>query len=98
MAKCVQCAAELGAPLASISGSQIGDENTDCYYLCPQCDVYTLEHVYDDFDGETTVSREGPVSREKGDKSVALIRQCTEPWDKKCRCPAHLQYFNANLD
>lgn len=98
MTKCLQCGRDLPDSPVCISGSQLGDENTDCYYLCPKCSVYTLEHVYDDFDGETSVSVEGPVNKEKGDRAVSLIRQCAEPWDKTCRCPAHLQYFNANLD
>ena len=29
---------------------------------------------------------------------VALIRKCAEPWDKKCRCDAHRDYFNNTLD
>ncbi len=98
MVKCIQCGKELEKSEASISGSQLGDENTDSYYLCPVCGVYTLEHYFDDFDGEGSSSFEGPVSKEKGDQAINLIRQCPEPWDKTCRCPAHLKYWSGNLD
>jgi hypothetical protein len=27
-----------------------------------------------------------------------LIRQCSQPWNKKCRCKAHQSYFEGWLD
>ncbi len=84
--------------VASISGSIMGDENTDTYYLCPVCRVYTVEKFRDDFTGEESASVSGPLSKEKGDESVELIRKCATPWDKKCRCAAHLAYFGSALD
>jgi hypothetical protein len=27
-----------------------------------------------------------------------LIKQCPEPWNKKCRCEAHRAYFGGWLD
>jgi hypothetical protein len=29
---------------------------------------------------------------------VELIKQCSEPWNKKCRCKAHQSYFQGSLD
>lgn len=83
---------------ASISGSIMGDEHTDTYYLCPVCQVYTVVNYWDDFTGIESLELSGPVTRERGDKLVILIRQCAEPWDKKCRCEAHRAYFNNTLD
>ena len=84
--------------IASISGSIMGDEVSDVYYLCPVCDQYTIATWWDDFTGEETMNVSGPLSRAKGDERIAIIRRCSEPWDKKCRCAAHLEYFNNTLD
>ncbi|MGD9546175.1 MAG: hypothetical protein AB7V45_01385 [Candidatus Krumholzibacteriia bacterium] len=98
--KCLQChrtfAAE--ARIASMSGSIMGDEVTDAYFLCPACDVYTVATWWDDFTGLETESSSGPLSRDVGDARVAIIRGCEHPWDKTCRCPAHRSYFNDALD
>jgi hypothetical protein len=84
--------------VASISGSIMGDEHTDSYYLCPVCGFYTVAEHWDNFTGVETTSESGPLSKQDGDERVKLIRQCSEPWDKKCRCPAHLAYFGNSLD
>ena len=87
-----------GDRIASMSGSIMGDEYTDCHFLCPVCNVYTVITWYDNFTGTESVSRSGPVERSEGDARVALIRQCDSPWDKKCRCKAHCTYFGGSLD
>ncbi len=84
--------------MASMSGSFMGDEWTESYFFCHECEVYTLEVVHDRFLDQETSSVQGPIAKEKGDALVALIRRCPEPWNKKCRCPAHLEYFDGNLD
>lgn len=84
--------------VASIAGSIMGDEHSDTYYLCPVCRVYTVVSCWDDFTGEETVNISGPMPEHQGNNRVALIRQCSEPWDKKCRCEAHRKYFNDTLD
>ncbi len=84
--------------VASISGSIMGDEHTDTYFLCPVCRVYTVATDWDDFTGVETVSLSGPIPKTEGDERVQLIRKCSQPWDKKCRCPAHLAYFQNTLD
>ncbi len=98
--QCMQCnGAFLDADwVASISGSITGDEHTDTFFLCPACRVYTVASYRDDFTGMETMSPAGPVSGEAGDRRVALIRQCSTPWDKKCRCEAHCAYFRGTLD
>ncbi len=84
--------------MAAISGSIMGDEYTDCYFLCPVCGVYTVAMWRDNFTGEETVHLSGPRSKAEGDAKVSLINGCDRPWDKKCRCEAHLAYFGNWLD
>jgi len=85
--------------IASISGSIMGDEHTDTFYYCPVCQLYTIKSYRDNFTGgEETVSVEGPLGKVEGDERVELIRRCKRPWDKKCRCDAHREYFNNTLD
>ncbi len=102
MIRCSECGTELDRQdenrVASISGSIMGDEYTDTYYFCSRCEVYTVEVYHDRFLGEDEVSIRGPLSKSEGDAKVKLIRQCQEPWDKKCRCEAHQSYFQGSLD
>jgi hypothetical protein len=81
-----------------MSGSIMGDELTDVYLLCPLCAVYTVAKWWDNFTGEETLSLSGPLTKAEGDERIQLIQKCSEPWDKKCRCDAHRQYFNDTLD
>lgn len=76
----------------------MGDEHTDTYYLCPRCQVYTVVKYWDNFTGIESSTLSGPLALDRGNELVALIKQCSEPWDKKCRCAAHLAYFNNTLD
>ena len=103
MIKCLKCQVELpptneGGRVASISGGIMGDEYTETYYLCAQCGVYTVEVVYEPFMGDERISYQGPIPKEKGDAAVSLIKRCSEPWDKRCRCQAHMAYFGNALD
>lgn len=103
MVRCLQCGAELspakeGRCAASISGGILGDEYTESYFLCERCGVYTVEVCYEPFSGDEEVTFRGPFPSEKGDAAVSLISQCSEPWNKKCRCQAHITYFDGWLD
>ncbi len=103
MIHCSQCGQEIVGTggqkcAASIAGSIMGDEYIESYYLCDHCGVYTVEVYHDRFCGEDEVSARGPLSRADGDAKVELIRKCSEPWDKKCRCDAHRSYFGSWLD
>lgn len=103
MIRCAKCWKDLegeegSGRLASISGSIMGDECTDSYFFCQNCGVYTVEVYWDLFLGEERVSTLGPLSKEKGDERIQLIGECSTPWDKKCRCPAHRTYFGESLD
>ena len=103
MIQCAKCGKKLdnssgGGPVAAISGSIMGDEDTDSYYFCEDCGVYTVEVYHDRFLGEGEISIRGPLSKEDGDARVRLIRECIDPWDKKCRCAAHRAYFGDSLD
>jgi hypothetical protein len=97
---CTQCEREFADEdrLASISGSICGDECTDVYYLCPVCRVFTVANWWDNFTGDETMNISGPLEEQDGMERVALIKRCSEPWDKKCRCKAHLEYFRNTLD
>lgn len=101
--RCSQCGRDFDPsdphqPVASISGSIMGDEQTESYFFCRLCGVYTVEVYYDRFLGEDEVTVRGPLLKEQGDEKVALIRECPESWDKKCRCKAHQTYFQGCLD
>lgn len=103
MLQCSKCKGELDQPsgesfMASISGGIMGDEYIESYYFCNPCGVYTVKILHDRFLGEDEVFTKGPVSKEDGDAKVELIRQCSQPWDKKCRCDAHRSYFAGALD
>jgi hypothetical protein len=97
---CIQCNREFlkEEHIAAISGGIMGDEYTDSYYLCPVCRVYTKASWRDDFTGSETMNLSGPISEQEGNERVALIKKCSDPWDKKCRCAAHREYFNDALD
>ena len=101
--KCSQCGEEFGESetfmrIASISGSVMGDEYTDSYFYCSRCGVYTVGNYHDHFMVEESVSFSGPVPKSKGDASVEIIKRCSKPWNKKCRCEAHVEYFGNSLD
>jgi hypothetical protein len=103
MVRCAQCGREFAGQgaedrAASISGSIMGDEYIESYFLCKKCGVYTVEIYRDRFSGEEDVSVRGPVPKAEGDAKVELIRQCSEAWNKKCRCQAHQSYFGGSLD
>jgi hypothetical protein len=98
--RCLRCGMPFTGvvPVASISGSIMGDEYTDSYNLCPTCQVYTVVSWRDNFTGLETVNSAGPLEKQAGDERIALIRKCDRPWDKKCRCEWHCAYFRGALD
>jgi hypothetical protein len=103
MIRCSKCGRDfdrqgVDKPLACISGGIMGDEYTESFFFCGQCEVYTVEIYHDRFLGDDDVFVRGPILRAEGDAKVELIRQCPEPWDKKCRCRAHMSYFDGELD
>ena len=99
MIHCSQCQNEIaGDCVACIAGSIMGDEYSEAYFLCERCGVYTVEIYHARFLDEESVSLRGPVSKEEGDAKLQLIKQCSEPWEKKCRCEAHRAYFGDCLD
>jgi hypothetical protein len=103
MVTCSNCGADPEsvksfARVASISGSIMGDEHIETLYYCQACLCYTIEYYIDRFCNEESVRTEGPVSKERGDQLAAIIARCGQPWDKKCRCPAHREYYGGGLD
>ena len=103
MIDCAKCGAPLGEgeerhPTASICGSIMGDEYTESWYFCPACQMYTLEDHRDRFVNDEVVSVRDPIEKAAGDAKVSIIRRCPKPWSKRCRCPAHMEYFGSWLD
>mgnify|MGYP003382160800 CR=1 FL=1 len=101
--QCLQCQREIGgeggrSSVAAISGSISGDESSDVYYRCVSCGAYTVLVVHEPFLGEEQESLRGPLTTAEGEAAVALINRCDTPWDKKCRCAAHREYFGDVLD
>jgi hypothetical protein len=101
--RCMRCQKEIGGDggrgsVAAISGSINGDESSDVYYRCGSCGAYTVLLVHEPFLGEEQESTRGPLTAVEGEAAVALISRCDTPWDKKCRCPAHKEYFGDVLD
>jgi hypothetical protein len=76
----------------------MGDEHIESLYYCQACGVYTIEYYVDHFCNDETVKTEGPISKERGAELAAIIARCRTPYDKKCRCPAHREYFDGGLD
>jgi len=84
--------------VACISAKIMGDECTDCFYWCEACGVYTIRLYRDVFVGPETAHDSKPISKEEGDRRLALIRSCPEPWNERCRCEGHRAYFGDWLD
>ncbi len=95
---CPKCGGPVGMPVASMSGSVMGDEETESYYFCGSCQAYFIEHFRDSFTGGESASWSGPVPKADGEAKIALIRRCDQPWDKRCRCAAHKEFFGEWLD
>ncbi len=95
---CAHCGSSIDNAAASISGSVMGDEETEAWFYCSDCAAYTRVRGRDRFHGEENVRPGEPFSLERGDHQVGIIRRCERPWDKSCRCDAHREYFGGWLD
>lgn len=102
MTRCAGCRHRLddaASLVASMHGSLMGDEYVECYYCCPECGATTLSVVRDRFLGDEVVVTEAAVlSGDEARRRLALIARCPEPWNKRCRCDAHREYFGEALD
>jgi hypothetical protein len=76
----------------------MGDEEIESWFYCPDCGVYTLRTSRDRFHGEEVVRPGAAIATEKAEQQLAIIRRCEQPWDKRCRCEAHREYFGGWLD
>ncbi len=97
---CAHCRRKLREEdfVGCITARIMGDECTDSYYWCGSCAIYTLLLERDVFAGPEAEPHCEPISREEGDRRLALIRGCTDPGDGRCRCAAHQAYFDGFLD
>ena len=94
---CSKCGRNLGdleARTSFISVEVMGDEYIYSYFFCNRCDAYTVETYHDCFMGNDETYAEGPIPKAAGDKTVALIRTCPEPSNKRCACEAHRSLSN----
>lgn len=103
MIKCAKCEKVLakdaqGEPIPFICGSIMGDEYIESWYFCPSCQMYSVENYHDRFMGEDSISITGPIDKTTGDARISIIKRCPEPSNKRCRCPAHKEYFGSFLD
>ena len=103
MTRCASCRHRLddesSCLVVAMHGSLMGDEYVECYYRCPNCGACTMSVVRDRFAGEEVVVTEAAVlSEEEAQRRLALIARCPEPWNKRCRCEAHREYFGDALD
>lgn len=94
---CVRCAKGLPRALAGISIFVIGDEYIYSYFWCDACGAYSVEGYHDRFMGDSEVFALPAVSREEGDRAVALIRACPNPHDKWCDCASHRALYTGRV-
>lgn len=87
--RCGSCEKSLGRSKGAIAIFMAGDEYIFSYYLCSDCDLYTVEACRDRFMGDSDSSTLPPVSRALGDRALALIAACPSPGDKHCGCASH---------
>lgn len=73
----------------AISIFVLGDEYIYSYWWCARCGCYTVEAYHDRFMGESEIGFLPPISKEEGDRAVAIIRACPTPHDKFCECASH---------
>ena len=89
---CAKCGKEFPAAARSRAGISIfvmGDEYIYSYWYCEECQHYTVRAYHDRFMGEDSEDTLPPMPKERGDRAVALIRACPQPFDKYCECPSH---------
>lgn len=98
--KCTGCGRQLDEParMAGISGRVMGDECTDIYYWCSSCQAYSLRMYRDVFCGPELQRDCGPLTKQEGDRRLALIGRCAAPMNERCKCEAHKEYFGGWLD
>jgi hypothetical protein len=96
--RCPRCGGAAAKPVASMTGSIMGDEETESYYFCGPCQVYFIEYFRDSFTLGESARQSKELPKTVGDARIALVRRCETPWDKTCRCEAHKEYFGGWLD
>lgn len=89
---CATCGRALAKSSGGISIFASGDERIYSYFLCPACDVWTVDVLVDRFLGEQTIHTQGPLPRAEGDERVRLIALCPSPGDKMCDCETHREW------
>lgn len=98
--RCGRCGREFDKEeqVACISAKIMGDECTDLFYWCGDCEVYTIRLCRDVFLGPDTERSSDPIPKQEGDRRLKLIRSCPEPGNERCRCDGHRAYFGGWLD
>ncbi|MGK5083933.1 hypothetical protein WDW37_11585 [Bdellovibrionota bacterium FG-1] len=98
--KCLNCQKEFpeeAKPRAGIAIMVAGDEYTYSYWQCEVCSFYTVKSYYDPFMGDNSeVTFLPPMSKEVGDRCVALVLACPAPFDKYCECASHQALYRGS--
>jgi hypothetical protein len=94
---CVRCDQPLQKARAGISIFVAGDEYVYSYFWCDACGVYSVEGYHDRFMGDSEVFALPAISREEGDRAVALIGACPVPHDKLCDCASHRALYTGRV-
>lgn len=95
--RCAGCGADFGPGARARAGIAIGvmgDEYLSSYWWCEACHRSSVSASHDRFLGEDSWDVLPPVSQEVGDRAVAPIRACPEPFDKYCDCPSHRALYH----
>jgi predicted RNA-binding Zn-ribbon protein involved in translation (DUF1610 family) len=100
MLDCSHCGQELSAAdrAASMSARIMGDEYTETVFVCPACGEHTLTVDRDVFCGEERRGGGQRLTRERAAGILKLMRGCGTPWDGRCHCKSHMEYFDGRID
>ena len=98
MIACLTCHRELPEPQSLINGRVMGEDHTEAYYYCPQCDHFILALYLDQIGEESEPSLQGPLSHKEVAPKLAIIARCQKPTRVRCTCDAHREYFGGCLD
>lgn len=94
---CQRCGQPVSNARAAIAIFVAGDEYIYSYFWCERCELYSVEGYHDRFMGDSEAFFLPPISREEGDRAVALIRACPDPRDKLCDCASHRALYTGRV-
>nr|MDO8109412.1 hypothetical protein [Candidatus Sigynarchaeota archaeon] len=97
MVNCIVCGSRDPVAVGFISRLALGNEEIYSLFKCPSCTQYFIEGYEDIFislNGQDDITwTQGPYDEKKGALLANLIKQCPDPGNKFCECPAHVRFF-----